>query len=126
MKGPGGLGIEVTDTSGKVTLTRAAAGSLIRDEVLAVPIFLEDGGVRQLRPILRDPAGLLGRDTDWPGSELLTIGTRNTEPEPDPESRLDLSSAALSNSLAEEACPEPTLELVPVMCEQPENCKLKK
>ena len=116
MKGPGELGMEVTDTSGKVRLTRAVVGSFIRDEVLAVPIFLEEGGVRQLRAILRDPAGLLGSETDWPESELLTIGTRNMEPEPGPESRLDLNSAALSNSLAEEACPDPALELDPVVC----------
>ena len=95
VNGPWELVMDVTDTSGQDTV--AELGSLISDEFLAVPIFLEVGGVRQLRPIFRDPAGLLGSDTDSP--ELLTFGPRNTEPEP-PESRLDLSSAALSNSLA--------------------------
>ena len=130
VNGPGGLVV----TGVRVTSGQAAGpglGSFIRDEVLAVPIFLDVGGVKQLVPIFLVPAGLLGRDTESP--ELwLTIEPRNTEPElePTPESRLDLSSAALSNSLAapesentifsaEDNCPEPTLELFPVTCGEP-------
>ena len=128
VKGPGALVAGVRVTSGQAA--GPGLGSFIRDEVLAVPIFLDVGGVRQLRPIFLVPAGLLGRDTESP--ELLTIGPRNTEPElePTPESRLDLSSAALSNSAAapesentilsaEDICPEPNLELFPVTCREP-------
>lgn len=109
VKGPGALVTGVRVTSGQAA--GPGLGSFIRDEVLAVPIFLDVGGVRQLRPIFLVPAGLLGRDTEL-------------ENEPTPESRLDLSSTALSNSLAapesaEDNCPEPTLELFPVTCGEP-------